>query len=209
MNRRSLLGGAAALITSAALPERASASLMGNCPTPSSSGVEGPFYAPLPLFRRDITEGLAGLPLTVLLRVVDRSNCQPVQGLIVGIWHSDVPGVYSAFASEGTAGETFLRGYQATDGRGSARFQTIYPGWYPGRTPHIHVKVLDGASELLTSQTYFPDPVSSWVYQNAPPYLAHGVHPVNNNSDSGYTADTEMAVVRNGPGATAAVTLVV
>ena len=50
------------------------------------------------------------------------------------------------------------------------RFATIYPGWYPGRTPHIHFKVFLDAVSLVTGQLYFPDPVTEHVYATLPPY---------------------------------------
>lgn len=36
---------------------------------------------------------------------------------------------------------TWLRGVQQTDEDGMVEFDTIVPGWYSGRTAHIHVKV--------------------------------------------------------------------
>ena len=69
-----------------------------------------------------------------------------------------------------TRGETFLRGTQFTDADGQVRFATIYPGWYPGRTPHIHFKVFLDAVSLVIGQLYFPDPVTEHVYATLPPY---------------------------------------
>ena len=64
------------------------------------------------------------------------------------IWHADASGDYSGF--DGQENQTFLRGRQIAGANGAATFRTIYPGWYPGRTPHIHVKVLRDGSELHT-----------------------------------------------------------
>lgn len=67
-----------------------------------------------------------------------------------------------------TNNETFLRGTQITDADGQVEFDTIYPGWYPGRAVHIHLKVHLDSNTVLTSQVYFPDEVTSAVYAQAP-----------------------------------------
>ena len=46
-------------------------------------------------------------------------------------------------------GETFLRGTQVTDGEGRVEFETIYPGWYPGRTVHIHFRAYTEEGSLV------------------------------------------------------------
>jgi protocatechuate 3,4-dioxygenase beta subunit len=66
--------------------------------------------------------------------------------------------------------ETFLRGTQFTEADGSVRFDTIYPGWYPGRTPHIHFKVILDDKVRVTGQLYFPDTVSERIYAAYSPY---------------------------------------
>ncbi|HEX6601291.1 MAG TPA: intradiol ring-cleavage dioxygenase [Solirubrobacterales bacterium] len=106
--------------------------------------LEGPFYIDLARVRRDITEGRPGVPLALAVTVVDASTCEPIRNAAVDVWHCDALGVYSGEASEGSAGTTFLRGIQLTDGNGLAEFATVYPGQYPGRTTHIHLKVHTG-----------------------------------------------------------------
>jgi protocatechuate 3,4-dioxygenase beta subunit len=81
------------------------------------------------------------VPLALAVTVVDASSCEPIRDAAVDIWHCDALGIYSGEPSEGSAGDTYLRGIQLTDGRGRAEFATVYPGQYPGRTTHIHVKV--------------------------------------------------------------------
>ena len=65
-------------------------------------------------------------------------------------------------------GEKFLRGYQRTNAAGTARFLTIYPGWYGGRTVHVHFKIRTAASSAsayeFTSQLYFDDALTDRVY---------------------------------------------
>jgi protocatechuate 3,4-dioxygenase beta subunit len=67
-----------------------------------------------------------------------------------------------------------LRGTQMTDARGVVSFRTIYPGWYPGRTTHIHYKVFLDQRTVLTSQIFFPDALSQYFYQSVEPYSTRG-----------------------------------
>jgi len=131
----------------------------------SPEQTEGPFHLDLDRVRRDITEEKPGVPLTLRLRVVDASTCRPIRRAAVDVWHCDAAGVYSGV--QGDTG-TFLRGIQRTDAKGWATFRTIYPGWYPGRTVHVHVKVALGGNVVHTGQLYFPDTVTDAVYRRAP-----------------------------------------
>ena len=70
------------------------------------------------------------------------------------------------FHQEPNNEKTFMRGAQVTDANGEVEFRTIYPGWYPGRAPHIHVKVYLDDNEVFTSQMYFPEEVTDGVYEN-------------------------------------------
>lgn len=108
---------------------------------------EGPFYIDLAQVRQDIVENRPGVPLALALTVVDSDTCEPIRDAAVDIWHCDALGVYSGEPSEGSEGETYLRGIQLTGGNGLAEFATIYPGQYPGRTTHIHVKVHIGGRQ--------------------------------------------------------------
>src|SRR5439155_574562 len=89
-------------------------------------------------------EGLVTV-LTLRLTVLDASTCKPIKGAAVDIWHCDALGVYSG-VPPAAASTTFMRGIQRTGAAGVATFQTVYPGWYPGRTVHIHVKVHVGGN---------------------------------------------------------------
>jgi protocatechuate 3,4-dioxygenase beta subunit len=150
---------------------------------------EGPYYQNVNRVRRDITEGKPGAPLTLVLHVQDESGCDPLTGIDVEIWHADAAGVYSDESSEGTAGEIYLRGTQTTDGSGIVEFETIYPGWYAGRTTHIHFKVHLSDGSVVTSQMYFPEAVTAAVYATAP-YAARGPKDTSNAEDSVYATNT-------------------
>ena len=92
------------------------------------------------------------------------------------MWHCDAHGFYSGYEGQGddeatsTVGQTFLRGVQIADHAGLVTFDTIYPGWYHGRTTHIHVKVILDGGKVATSQLFFPDALSEFIYENVSPY---------------------------------------
>jgi protocatechuate 3,4-dioxygenase beta subunit len=128
-------------------------------PTPSPTSVcvvrpemtVGPYFVDEKLNRADIRGDRTGTELQLTLRVYSvGSSCTPLVGAFVDIWHCDAAGLYSDVAAEGTAGQTFLRGYQVTDSNGVVNFTTIYPGWYTSRAVHIHFKIRDA---LTTNPT--------------------------------------------------------
>jgi protocatechuate 3,4-dioxygenase beta subunit len=145
---------------------------------------EGPYYIDGEKVRRNITEGKPGTTLMLRAFVVDASTCKPIHNAAVDIWHADAAGVYSGFG-QGAGNRTFLRGIQKTNAKGLALFRTIYPGWYPGRTVHIHVKLHLGGNVLHTGQLYFPDGVTDAVYKKAP-YNARPGRSPRNAGDSVY-----------------------
>src|SRR5438094_556646 len=119
-------------------------------------------------FRQDVTEGKAGLPLTLTLSVVKVSTaCTPITNAAVEIWQCDATGNYSEYSQPGYngTGQTFLRGLQTTDANGNVTFKSIYRGWYAGRATHIHLQVSANGSMVQTTQIAFPADVSSTVYQ--------------------------------------------
>ena len=148
---------------------------------------EGPYYISGEKVRRNITEGRPGTPLLLRTFVVNASTCRPIKNAAVHIWHADAGGAYSGFG-QGAASRTFMRGIQRTDAKGLALFRTVYPGWYQGRTVHIHVKVHLGGNVMYTGQLYFPDAVTDAVYRKAP-YNSRPDRNVRNPDD---------AIFRNG-----------
>jgi protocatechuate 3,4-dioxygenase beta subunit len=145
---------------------------------------EGPYYIPNERIRRNITEGRPGTPLLLHARVVDASTCKPIKSAAVDIWHADASGVYSGFGA-GAANRTFMRGVQRTNAKGLATFRSVYPGWYPGRTVHVHVKVHLGGNVVHTGQLYFPDAVTDAAYRSAP-YAGRPSRDTRNANDSVY-----------------------
>lgn len=151
----------------------------------------GPFPLDEQFDRRDITEGVPGHPLRLGFRVVD-DGCSPVAGAAVEVWHTDATGDYSAFADGGggkdeAEGTTFCRGTQTAGDDGIVEFLTVYPGWYPGRTPHIHVRVRAAGEVVFTGQVYFDDDYTAGVFAEAP-YAEFGP-PSTTNAEDGIAGD--------------------
>lgn len=184
---------------------------------------EGPYYIDLDNVRRDITEGKDGAPLDLKITVVDATSCASITGAAVDVWHCDASGVYSGFtqASAGvpvggggsqspTDDDTFLRGTQVTDADGLAEFQTIYPGWYPGRAVHIHMKVHVGGSEVHTGQLFFDDSLTDSVHTRSP-YNTRGTRDARNAAEGIYqdagAASAVLAMAPQGDGYTGEITV--
>lgn len=113
----------------------------------SPEQIAGPYFRNPKLIRRNISEGVDGIPLVLRLTIVDAMTGQPVTGAVVDIWHCNARGAYSGWSkinpdkkvSVGDIGsiprtddDTYLRGGQFTDKNGIVRFTTIYPGFYAG-----------------------------------------------------------------------------
>jgi len=119
---------------------------------------------------------------------VDGAACAPLPGAMVDVWQCDADGIYSGVRDPGfdTLDNKFLRGHQRTDAGGEARFVTLYPGWYPGRTVHIHFKIRTEPRAPrgleFTSQLYFDDAVTDRVHAAAP-YGARGRRTTRNRED--------------------------
>jgi protocatechuate 3,4-dioxygenase beta subunit len=155
---------------------------------------EGPYYISGEKLRRNITEGRPGTPLWLRATVVDASTCKPIKGATVDIWHADAGGVYSGFG-DGAASRTFMRGLQRTNAKGLALFRTIYPGWYAGRTVHIHVKVHLRGNVVHTGQLYFPEDITDSVFRNAP-YSDRPDRTTRNANDSVYRNGGSRSLLR-------------
>ena len=179
-------GGAAALERPGAGSAAVQQGLVQCVLTPELT--EGRYYVPAERTRHDITDGKPGMPLVLSLRVLNASTCRTIGSAAVDVWHCDAGGVYSG-AVANNPGTNFLRGIQRTNSKGIATFKTIYPGWYPGRAVHIHVKVHVHGSVVHTGQLFFPAAVTEAVYAAAP-YSAHGRSPD--------TPNPQDAIFRNG-----------
>jgi len=194
-------GGAAA---SAASSTTTSSSSSGSTCTLAAELTEGPFYVDDGLLRSDLLEGQTGVPLRLKITVVKASTCAAVSGAVVEVWCANHTGTYSDESSEGTLGETYLRGTQITDSDGLVAFTMIYPGWYSGRTVHIHLRVrtggtasgstysTSGSTIVHTGQLFFP---ASYNEAMRSVYAEDTNSFINNDSDSIYASGGSSSIL--------------
>ena len=71
----------------------------------------------------------------------------------------------------------------SSDANGLALFASVYPGWYQGRTVHIHFKIRTASNHEFTSQLFFDDNLTDTVFAKAP-YAQKGVRTLRNEGDS-------------------------
>jgi protocatechuate 3,4-dioxygenase beta subunit len=168
---------------------------------------EGPFFVDQMLHRVDLrTDPMdgsvkEGVPLRLAFNVtrISSDGCRPLQGAQVDVWHCDAVGVYSGVQDPAPdiSESKFLRGYQLSDANGAAHFLTIYPGWYPGRTVHIHFKIrVEGYD--FTSQLFFDDTLTDQIYKQEV-YAQRGERSVRNEGDSIYPDAGEQLLLKARP----------
>ena len=164
----------------------------GTC-TASPSETAGPFptKTPADLVMVDIRSDRTGIEMVVNITIQNSTNsCAALADAIVDIWHCDKDGNYSEYG--GTSMQStnyqsvhFLRGRQSTNSDGVAAYKTIFPGWYSGRAPHIHVHVYDSTGKsLLVTQIAFPTDVCNTVYTTATNFYTKGTQDTSNASDN-------------------------
>ena len=140
-------------------------------------GSNGPDILTEPdVVRSDITTSIGsftgtaeGVPTSISLTVLDSSNgCSPLVAGAVYLWHADQDGHYSMYTAPDAS---YLRGVQETDADGTVTFQSIWPGCYDGRWPHIHFEVyptladaLEASNRITTSQIAMPEAACRTVY---------------------------------------------
>ncbi|MFC0168267.1 intradiol ring-cleavage dioxygenase [Pseudoduganella danionis] len=159
------------------IPEETGGPYPGDGTNSNSSGIVN-VLTQLGVVRSDIrssfngmTGTAAGVPLTIKLQVVNANgSCAALADCAVYLWHCDRDGNYSLYSS-GVTQQNYLRGVQAADSNGSLTFQTIFPGCYSGRMPHVHFEVYpslakstSAANRLKTSQFTFPMATLNEVY---------------------------------------------
>ena len=137
-----------------------------------------------------------GLPLHLALKVsqVHKGVVTPLPNAFVYLWCANALGVYSGEDQEGTAQDTYLRGYQVADKNGLVRFLGLYPGWYGGRTVHIHARIrtYPGANPSnkpihdFETQLFFDDAISDHVMTKMAPYNERPDRDTVNTNDHVY-----------------------
>lgn len=129
------------------------------------------------IVRSDITTSLgsttpvSGVPLTFTFALTDMANDDaPFENAALYLWQCNAQGEYSMY-TQGVEDETFLRGIQVADANGELTFQTIIPGCYTGRWPHLHFEVYpdvesatDVANAIATSQVAIPEEILAGIF---------------------------------------------
>ena len=147
------------------------------------------------------TSTQTGIPLTLNVTVIDaQKGCAPYVGAQIDIWHCNASGVYSDITADNTSSEQWLRGYQLTDDSGRVTFKTVIPGWYSGRTTHIHLRVRSSYSDASspsdgtnTVQCFFDQTLVDTLSTTVVPYSAEGENPTTNASDRVYSEEEDGA----------------
>lgn len=206
LNRRDVLKTTAGTGLAAAFGARALDLLGGDAQAAttcllSPEVTEGPYWIEESFTRRDIREKRPGLPLVIRFTVLNARTCSIIRNADIEIWHCDAGGEYSGVNGASTH---FLRGHQKTNVKGKAEFLTIFPGWYRGRTPHIHMKVSVGGNVVHTGQVFFNEAITRKVYARAP-YASRGVYDTPHAQDMIYSqaggSSAELALVKRAGGA--------
>lgn len=162
--------------------------------SPEETAGPFPIKTPAQLVRENIIGNRTGVPLMITLNIQNiNDNCNPIEGALVDIWHCDAQGNYSEYDGQldgDFTSENFLRGRQKTDNSGNASFISIFPGWYPGRTPHIHVEVKNSAgSSLLVTQISWAEDISNTIYATQD----YNGNADTNNSNDGIVSNANLA----------------
>jgi protocatechuate 3,4-dioxygenase beta subunit len=128
-----------------------STSPITNCiPTFVDGG--GPYYLANAPFRSNLAPTTTqGEQLTVSGKVLARDCITPLSNVTIDIWQANESGNYE---------DEWYRGQITTDNQGNYSFVTVVPkGYGEGtafRPPHIHFKIWQNGSELITSQMFLP-----------------------------------------------------
>jgi protocatechuate 3,4-dioxygenase beta subunit len=222
---------ASAAATSTAPPTPPAVQLLdqaGTC-TLTPTTIAGPTWFDADAVRTDIRDGRPGVPLDLAFRVERAGTCAPIPGAVVDLWQCDALGVYSGFAkaapgqggspggrdrygdaeSAPTTAERWLRGTQVTDPTGVVTFSSVYPGWYPTRTAHLHLKAHLDHATVLTTQLFFDDAVSDAVYAADDPYRQHPGRDTRNDRDAFFSPTAQLHLAQGGGGWLGAIVLAV
>jgi protocatechuate 3,4-dioxygenase beta subunit len=167
--------------------------------TPAETVGPYPTKSPTSWVRKDIRADSTGILMTLNITIQNKTNgCAALSGALVDVWHCDKDGNYSEYGSATLQNVHFLRGRQTTDMSGLATFTTVFPGWYSGRAPHIHVHIYNASGKsLLVTQIAFPKDVCDVVYGTATNFYTKGLQDTTNERDNVFRDGfaTEMAAI--------------
>jgi protocatechuate 3,4-dioxygenase beta subunit len=178
----------------------------GPCPL-NPEQEEGPFYVDEGLLRSDVLDGQTGVPMLLSIKVLRAAKCEPIANAAVEIWSANSLGKYSDKLQEGTVGQKYLRGVQLTDAAGLVKFKTIYPGWYSGRTCHIHLKVRTGGTTSGSSYSTAGSNPSYGGQLFFPPAMNEALRTVYTQDSNPFTNNADDRVYTSQHGARGLVSL--
>jgi protocatechuate 3,4-dioxygenase beta subunit len=189
------IGGTAAMTDKASYPNPFAGGVTATACAATCAATLGPCYSAQSEERQDISYGYAGLPVRMSFQILDDA-CQPVTGASVDVWHVSAVGKYSgndpqnenvAFCTGNDADFTshlYFRGKQTADANGIVSFDTCYPGWYSGRTVHVHFTIRIGDTAYVTSQFVFDDALNDDILESQALYSSRGKRTTTNANDS-------------------------
>lgn len=173
-------GGTAAMTDKATYPDPFTGAV-SSCVLVATT-TEGPCTTATDVDREDVSEGWAGIPVRLALKVVNAS-CEPIANATVKIWHTNLEGIYSGQTpnpsmctgnDQELMAMNFMRGVRTTDANGVVYFDTCFPGWYRGRAIHIHFQVKNGATSYRVSQLFFPEDITTAIFTGHRDYKGFG-----------------------------------
>jgi protocatechuate 3,4-dioxygenase beta subunit len=192
-------GGTASMTGKASYPDPFSGASTSGCAA-TGALTEGPCYDSASEIIQDISYGQDGLPMRMVFQVLDAS-CNPISGAVVDVWHVAPTGKYSgddtvnenvAFCTGNESNYTshlYFRGKQTTDANGVVTFDSCFPGWYSGRTIHVHFTITSG-SKAFTSQYVFDDALDDEIVATQPVYGSRGSRDTTNLTDTVVSTST-------------------
>ena len=107
--------------------------------TPTRADMLGPFYVPGAPPRERTGRGLV---VTGVVR--SAGSCRPLEGALIEWWSAGPTGDY----------DDAHRATQRSGADGRYRYETDAPGKYPGRPPHLHLRVTAPGHRTLVTQLY-------------------------------------------------------
>lgn len=152
----------------------------------------GPCLFGLNGHREDISEGELGLPVVFAFKILN-TDCSPAAGITVEVWHTNCDGLYSGNTAQATylgpnwnvgnicttndpmrapraKASTWHRGSQVTNSQGEVFFRSCFPGWYTGRTNHVHLRCSQNNTQLFFTQFAWTDELCREIHVNHPEY---------------------------------------
>ena len=194
-------GGTSAMRAKASYPDPFAGSARSPACKATCELTLGPCYSSQAEAREDISYGAQGLPMRLCLQVLDEA-CAPVAGALVDVWHVSPGGKYSGNDAEHEevgfcTGDDptyrdglYFRGKQTTDAAGKVGFDTCFPGWYHGRTVHVHLTISVRGESFVTTQLCFDDALVDEIVATQPGYGGRGARDARNTSDGVFGART-------------------